>query len=156
MPASGQMVRITATGSAGRVDAIDLAASLPALPRLTAPDPDSSVFPARGTSVQWATTRTDDAVEVVLRSLEPPGDSFVTRPALDDGFIRLAPEDVARVPPGFASLRVTRLRRVSFTAAGVKSGMATVAATCSERVYILAPEAPRRTPRADALRRTLR
>lgn len=145
-PGTGQAIRLVASGARGLVDSFSVTLTIPDAPIITEPVPDSSIFPAKALTVSWGMMRTDDAAEVVLRSLDfPETDSVVTRPSLDDGFLRIEALDVARIPPGVASIRVTRSRRSTFAASGLRAGSATAAASMSERVYVLAPESPRRT-----------
>lgn len=144
-PGAGEVLRLTASGAHGLVDSFTLALTVPDAPIITEPLPDSSIFPAKDATVRWGTTPTDDAAEVVLRSIDfPETDSVVSRPSLDEGFGRIAAQDIASIPPGSATIRVTRYRRSTFTAAGLRSGTATTGASMSERVYVLAPESPRR------------
>jgi hypothetical protein len=152
MPPVGETVRLAAEGAAGRVDSFTVVFEMPELPHITKPDPDSSLFPTRENLVQWSSARTADSIEVVLRSIDSPADSFVTRPGLDDGFTRLGPDDVSQIPQGPALLRVTRIRRVTFSGGGLVGGSATAAASGTESVYILAPETPHaaRRPRGRA------
>ena len=61
---------------------------------------------------------------------------------LDQGFITFGKAQVATLPEGAATLRVTRWRTKPLSVTGLRGGTATVAATVRMPLVMLAPVAP--------------
>lgn len=148
--ASDSMLRLFVSGDTLTTDGLGIAVASfsvnfsgnPIVPRIVNPLPDAQLTPISGLTVRWSDVPSADQIEAAVVSSATPPESVVARGLNDQGFITFSKSQIASLPEGGATLRVTRSRTKTLSVPGLRGGTATVAATVRMPVAIIAPTVP--------------
>ncbi len=114
----------------------------PMVPRIAEPLPEAQLTPVSGLTVRWSDLPSTEAVEASVTSTSTPAVTVTARGVTDLGFLTFSKSQIASLPEGPATLSVTRSRVKRLSVSGLAGGTATLAATVTMPVSIVAPIAP--------------
>lgn len=149
---SDSLLRLSVSGFTGSRDGLQVAiapfsvdfSGAPVLARVVEPLPEAQLTPVSGLTVRWSNLPSFDQVEATVASNSTPPVTVTARGATDLGFLTFSKSQIASLPEGGATLSVTRSRVKTLSVTGLRGGTATLAATVSLPVSIVAPVTPHR------------
>ena len=112
------------------------------MPRIREPLPEADLSPVSGLTVRWSDLPGFDQVEATVASNTTPPTTVTARGVTDLGFLTFSKAQIASLPEGAATLTVTRSRVRNLSVSGLIGGTATLAATVTVPVSIVAPVMP--------------